>query len=104
MTVYKPEEWPSAFEKSLNEGDLEQVLALYDSEAAFVSAPGEIIVGREKIRPIIAGLIKKEARFASRVMSVTAVGDIAVLYTDFEGTISDGSQRRMPIQSKAIEV
>jgi hypothetical protein len=38
-------------------------------------------------------------------MNVLAVGDVAVLYTDFRGTISDGSlQRTMQIQSKAIEV
>jgi hypothetical protein len=38
-------------------------MTLYDSEAAFVSPSGETIVGREKIRPVIAELIKKNARF-----------------------------------------
>ena len=32
------------------------------------------------------------------------VGDIAQLYTDFEGTMVDGSEKIVPVRNKAVEV
>jgi len=68
-------------------------MTLYDPKAAFVSESGETIVGRDRIRPVLTELIKKKARFQSRVIKAVAVGDIALLYTDFQGTILDASQQ-----------
>lgn len=99
-----PREWPHVFETHLNAGNLEAVLALYDEEARFVSATGEIIVGRENIRPVLAKLIASKARFYSRVFREVMMGDTALLYTDFEGTVLDASGQRVEMNSKAIEL
>jgi ketosteroid isomerase-like protein len=50
------------------------------------------------------GLIKKRAQLKSRVVKAVAVGDIAVLYTDFQGTALDASEKPSEIRSSAIEV
>jgi hypothetical protein len=40
----KPEDWPRVFEQHLNAVDLDAVMALYESEARFVSRSGETLV------------------------------------------------------------
>jgi uncharacterized protein (TIGR02246 family) len=99
MLPRKPEEWPSLFERHLNAGDLESVVALYDRDATFVPKSGEPVAGLEKIRVVLSGLIDGKARLRGKVVRVVTAGDIAVLYTDWHGTIAGGEE-----QSKAIEV
>jgi uncharacterized protein (TIGR02246 family) len=100
----KPDDWPRVFEHHLNAGDLDAVLALYDSEAHFVAVSGEILVGHEPIRKVLARLIAAKTRFRSRVIRAVTVGEIAHLSTDFEGTMVDESGKTVAIRSKAIEV
>src|SRR5436190_20636490 len=104
MSVRKPEEWPAVFEKNVNAGVLESVVDLYEPNAAFVPEAGETIVGRDHIRPLLDGLIKKRPQLKSRVVKAVAVGDIAVLYTDFRGTAVDASEKPGEFRSSAIEV
>jgi uncharacterized protein (TIGR02246 family) len=102
--VENPDDWPRVFENHLNAGDLDAVLALYDSEAHFVAPSGEILVGHDQIREVLARLIAAKTRFRSRVIRAVTVGEIAHLSTDFEGTMVDESGKTVAIRSKAIEV
>jgi uncharacterized protein (TIGR02246 family) len=104
MSAHKPEDWPRLFEQHLNAGDLEAVEALYDPNARFVPPSGEMIVGREGIRPTLAGLIGMKAQLHGRVTKVVAAGDVALLYTDWQGTTVDPSGKTVEIRSKAIEL
>jgi uncharacterized protein (TIGR02246 family) len=100
----KPEDWPRVFEQHLNAGDLDAVMALYEPEARFVTRSGETLVGRDAIREVLADLIEAKTRFQSRVLRAETIGDIAQLYTDFEGTMLDGSGKTVPVRNRAIEV
>jgi ketosteroid isomerase-like protein len=100
----EPKDWPRVFERYLNAGNLDAVMALYESEARFVSRSGEILAGRRKIRDALANMIDTKTRFHSRVVKAVAVDDIAQLYTDFEGTMIDESGRTIATHHKAIEV
>jgi ketosteroid isomerase-like protein len=40
----------------------------------------------------------------SRVVKAVTVGGVALLYTDFEGTMVDGSGKTVPLHPKAVEV
>jgi uncharacterized protein (TIGR02246 family) len=104
MLPDKPEDWPRIFEQHLNSGDLDAVMALYEPEARFVTNSGETLIGRDRIRKVVRGLIEAKARFHSRVVKAVTVGDIAQLYTDFEGTMNDESGKSVAIRNKAIEV
>jgi hypothetical protein len=53
---------------------------------------------------VVGGLIEAKARLNSRVVKAVTVGDIAQLYTDFEGTMNDESGKSVAIRNKAIEV
>ena len=92
MASSKPEDWPTQFSQHLDAGDLEVILALYEPEARFVPRSGETIVGLgERIRDVLAGLIRSETKLRGRVIQAVSVDDIAILYTDFEGTTVDAS-------------
>ena len=84
--------------------DLDAVIALYDAEARFVTRSGETLVGRDAIREVLAGMIAAKTQFRSHVVRAVTVGDIAQLYTDFEGTMVDSSGNTVSVHSKAIEV
>jgi uncharacterized protein (TIGR02246 family) len=104
MLPDKPEDWPRVFEQHLNTGDLDAVITLYQPEARFVTKSGETLVGRDQIRKVLGGLIEARARLHSRVVKAVTVGDIAQLYTDFEGTMNDDSGKTVAIRHPAIEI
>src|SRR4030095_3265496 len=49
-------------------------------------------------------MIEAKTRFQSRVVRATTVGDIAQLYTDFEGIKVDELGKTVPVRNNAIEV
>jgi uncharacterized protein (TIGR02246 family) len=100
----QPQDWPGLFTRRLNAGDLDGAVALYEPEARFVTRSGETLVGRDKVRRVLAGLIGAKTRMQSKVVQAVTVGDVAVLYTDFEGTTVESSGKTVEIRSKAIEV
>jgi uncharacterized protein (TIGR02246 family) len=104
MSPHKPEDWPGLFEQQLNAGDLDAVVALYEPGATFVPRFGDTIVGRDGIRQMLAGLIRTKTRLHGRVIRAVTVGDVALLYTDFQGTTVEPSGKTVEIRHKAVEV
>jgi uncharacterized protein (TIGR02246 family) len=104
MLPRDPEDWPSVFAQHLNAGDLEKVISLYEPEARFVAPSGETLVGLDRMGEVIAGLIQSKTKFHSRVRRVTRIDDLALLYTDFDGTTVDPSGKTIELRSRAIEV
>ena len=99
-----PDDWPRVFEKHLNAGDLDAVIALYEPEARFVTQSGDTLIGRDAIRNVLSIMIDAKTRLHGRIMRVVTVGNIAQLYTDFKGTTVDSSKKTVPVHNKAIEV
>jgi ketosteroid isomerase-like protein len=61
-------------------------------------------IGRDQIHKVLGGMIDAKTQLHSRVVKAATLGDIAQLYTDFEGTTLDASGRAVATQHKAIEV
>jgi len=104
MAVEAPEEWPRRFEQYLNGGDLDGVVELYDPDASVVAPSGETIRGREGVRHLFAGMMAAKTQLHSRVLRSVTVGDVALLYTDFDGTAVDASGKTVDVHYSAIEV
>jgi ketosteroid isomerase-like protein len=104
MSPHKPDEWPRLFEPNLNARELDAVVALYEPQARFVGQFGEPVVGRERIRKVLAGMIGAKTRLHSRVVTEVTFDDIALLYTDFEGTTVDRSGKPVAIHYRAVEI
>jgi SnoaL-like domain len=68
-------------------------VSLYEPGVVFVSPSGETLVGRDQIRQVLAGLMEKKARFESHIVRAVTVADIAVLYTNFQGTVMEAPDK-----------
>src|SRR5262249_28485485 len=100
----KPEDWPRLFEQHFNAGDLDAVMALYEPGARFVTQTGDTVIGRGAIPNVLRAMVNATTRLRSRVVRAVTVGDIAQLYTDFEGTAVDSSKKTVSVSNKAIEI
>jgi hypothetical protein len=96
----KPEDWPRLFEGHLNAGALEAVIALYEPDATIIAPSGETLVGRERIRSLLASMIEAKTCLHSRVVKAVSADGIALLLTDFDGTTGDGSGKTGAIRHK----
>jgi uncharacterized protein (TIGR02246 family) len=103
MSSSTPEDWPRQFTHHLNAGALEAVVALYAPDARFVARSGDTVVGRDRIRDVLAGLIGAHTRLQSQVIQAITVDEVALLYTDFQGTTVDASGTTVELRHKAIE-
>jgi uncharacterized protein (TIGR02246 family) len=103
MSTDVPEAWPHTFTTHLNAGDLDGVVALYEPDARFVARSGDILVGHD-LRQALAELIRTKTTMQSRVVNVVTIGDIALLYTDFDGTTVDAAGKTVEARYNAIEI
>jgi uncharacterized protein (TIGR02246 family) len=104
MLPHKPEDWPLLFVQYLNSGDLEAVAALYAPNARFVARSGETIIGHDRIRDMLTRMIRLKTKLQSQVIRTINVDEVAVLYTDFQGTTMDASEKTIDVRYNAIEV
>ena len=93
MAARSPEEIDRIFEQELNAGNLEGLVALYESNAAFTVEPGKVANGTAAIRDAIAGFLalKPHISLSPRVLANT--GEIAMVSSKWKlkGTAPDGS-------------
>jgi uncharacterized protein (TIGR02246 family) len=104
MAPGSAEECDALFERHLNAGDLDALVALYEPGATLVGTDGPA-VGQAAIREALAPLIAAKARITMRVVRIERAGDdLAALYNDWtaSGTGQDGATVEMT--GKAIEI
>ena len=79
-------------------------MALYEPAARFVAPSGETIVGRDRLREVVAGLIKAKTKLNSQVVKAITLDNVTLLYTDFHGTTVEPSGKIIELRHNAIEV
>jgi uncharacterized protein (TIGR02246 family) len=105
MAARTPEECDALFERYLNAGELDALVALYEPGATLVPNPDERAVGQAAIREALAPLIAAKAQMRLRVGHVLYAGDdLAMLYDDWSGHLTDPDGARVAIAGQAIEV
>jgi ketosteroid isomerase-like protein len=90
----EPEAWVLQFEQAIAAGDLAAALALYESDACVRGPDGVLQVGRAAIERTLAKLIARGAQLHGTVVRTLTAGDLALLYTDWNGSIA----------SRAVEI
>jgi ketosteroid isomerase-like protein len=68
-----------------------------------VARSGDILVGHD-LRQALAELIRTKTTMQSRVVKVVTIDDIALLYTDFDGTTVDAAGKTVEARYNAIEI
>lgn len=97
MSTASPEQVLDSIVAGINSGDLESLLPLYESEAAFATQPGNLAHGPTGVRDALTGFISMNGKLDLEVTRVLEVGDLALVtgVWSFEGTGPDGEPVRL---------
>jgi len=87
-----PEQVLASIVNGINSGDLESLMPLYESEAAFATQPGSLAPGAAGIREALTGFISMNGKLDLQVTRVLEAGDLALVIGtwSFDGTGPDG--------------
>jgi uncharacterized protein (TIGR02246 family) len=104
MTAERPEQVIELFAASLNRGDVDAAITLYESEAAFAPQPGEEVTGVEAIRDALQQFAALKPRLRGEITNVLTAGDVALVHNrwQLEGTQPDGSVVELRGQSADV--
>lgn len=97
MSTATPTDVLESIVTGINAGDLDSLLPLYESKAAFAAQPGTLAHGAPGIREALNGFISMKGTLALDVTRVLEVDDLALVtgVWSFEGTGSDGDPVRL---------
>jgi uncharacterized protein (TIGR02246 family) len=97
MTAKRPEEVIELLTVSLNRGDVDAAITLYESEAVFAPQPGEEVTGLEAIRDALKQFAALKPQLRGKITNVLTAGDVALVQNrwQLEGTQPDGSPVEM---------
>lgn len=81
------------FQDVFSAGDLDGMVCLYEPEAVFIPAPGQVATGSDAIREALAGFQEVGGRFELKTKSLHRVGEIALETAEWkvEGSDPDGN-------------
>lgn len=91
-----PEELPHRFLDAINRGDVDAVVALYETEAVLVTPEGRSLVGHEAIRDFYADLLRGAPHFEGEPQIAVVLGELALTSTRFSGGLTAEIARRQP--------
>ena len=93
MKADRPEQVIELFAASLNRGDIDAAVTLYESEATFAPRPGAEVKGIEAIRDALQQFAALTPRLHGEITKVLTAGEVALVQNRWllEGTQPDGS-------------
>ena len=99
MSMATPQQVLDTIVTGINSGDLDSLMPLYESDAAFASQPGSLAHGVPGVREALTGFISMNGKLDLEVTRVLEVDDLALVtgVWSFDGTGPDGE----PVQLAA---
>jgi uncharacterized protein (TIGR02246 family) len=97
MSTATPEQVLESIVTGINSGDLESLMPLYESDAAFVPEPGTLAHGPSGVSDALTGFISMNGELKLDVTRVLEVDDLALVVGvwSFNGTGPDGEPVRL---------
>jgi uncharacterized protein (TIGR02246 family) len=86
MAAHRPEECDLLIAESINAGDLEGAVALYESDARFVAGPDNVVEGSDGIREVMRSMLAGKPRLTIEVPKIVQSGDLALLCSKWSST------------------
>ena len=104
MPAIYPDEMPAAFEQAFNTGDINQVLARYESDAVLVPQPGQVVRGLATIDEALQGFLALKLPIRLERKRVLTMGDLALASSSWKlsGNGPDGT--RVDLGANTTEV
>jgi ketosteroid isomerase-like protein len=99
-----PKEFLSSYVEKFNARDISSLISLYETNACFVSQPGQVVNGLENIRQSLQSFIDMNGNLETKVNGAIQTSDIALVNSEwsFYGTGPD--EKLVTIDGKAIDV
>ena len=88
-----PEEVLNSVVEGINTGNLDSLMALYETDACFASEPGQLAKSPESVRQSLRSFIDLKGKLDLKVKRVLQASDLALVTTEwsFSGTGPDGN-------------
>jgi uncharacterized protein (TIGR02246 family) len=104
MSTATPERVLGSIATGINSGDLEGLMTLYESEAAFATQPGSLAHGAPGVREALSGFVSMKGKLDLEVTRVLEVGDLALVIGawTFDGTGPDGEPVRLAAKNADV--
>ena len=104
VSTASPEQVLESIVRGINAGDLESLMPLYESEAAFATEPGTLAHGAPGISEALTGFITMNGELDLEVTRVLEVDDLALVIGVwmFNGTGPDGEPVRLAAQNADV--
>jgi uncharacterized protein (TIGR02246 family) len=104
ISTATPEQVLESIVTGINSGDLDSLLPLYESDAAFAGRPGSLAHGMSGVRDALSGFIAMNGTLDLEVTRVLEVDDLALVVGvwSFDGTGPDGEPVRLAAQNADV--
>ena len=104
MSQETPEQVLASITEGINSGNLDSLMSLYESQAAFAAQPGNLSHGLAGIREGLAGFSAMKGKLDLKVRRVLQASDLALVTTvwSFAGTGPDGEPVKLEAQSADV--
>ena len=104
MSTATPQQVLQSIVSGINSGNLESLMPLYESDAAFATEPGSLAPGASGIRGALTGFISMNCTLDLEVTRVLEVDDLALVVGvwSFDGTGPDGEPVRLEAQNADV--
>ena len=104
MSNSTPEQVLASIVDGINSGNLDSLMPLYESQAAFAAQPGSLKHGLAGIRESLAGFIAMKGTLDLKVTRVLEAGGLALVTTawSFTGAGPDGNPVKLAAKSADV--
>jgi ketosteroid isomerase-like protein len=104
MSTTTPVQVLESIVTGINSGDLDSLMPLYESEAAFATEPGNLAPGAPGVRDALTGFISMNGKLDLEVTRVLEVDDLALVIGvwSFDGTGQDGHPVRLEARNADV--
>ena len=104
MTAYSPEEVHRLYAERFSAGDLDGLVSLYETGAAFFSRTEGPVSGLTKIRTLLANILASNGQMQLTIRKAHVAGDLALLISDWTICEGHGAGRTITAKGTATDV